>query len=154
MPDNGSPTDLADEASSRVRGRRTVAVAESLTGGLVSSALAKAPAASEWFRGGLVAYSGEVKHDVLGVPPGPVVSADAAEAMADGVRKLLSADVAVAVTGVGGPGEQDGCPAGTVFVAVVTADTCRTEHHRLDGDPGKICAEAVTATLALLLAAL
>lgn len=154
MPDSGPPSDLAEEASTRLRGRCTVAVAESLTGGLVSSALAKAPGASDWFRGGLVAYSSAVKHDVLGVPPGPVVTAEAAEAMARGARRLLSADVAAAVTGVGGPDEQDGRAPGTVFVAVATAEGCRAEEYHLMGDPGKVCADAVTATLALLLAAL
>ena len=71
----------------------TVAVAESLTGGMVAMALARAPDSSTWFRGSLVAYHSDVKHEVLGVPPGPVVSAEAAAAMATGVRCLLRADV-------------------------------------------------------------
>lgn len=96
----------------------TVAVAESLTGGMVASALAEAPGASRWFRGGVVAYASDVKHELLGVPPGPVVSADAAAAMAQGVRKLLRADLAVAVTGAGGPRGQDGQPPGTVFIGL------------------------------------
>jgi len=64
-----------------------VAVAESLTGGMVASALAEAPGSSNWFRGGVVAYASDVKHELLTVPPGPVVNAQAAAAMADGVEK-------------------------------------------------------------------
>ncbi|MFY9805721.1 MAG: CinA family protein, partial [Pseudonocardiaceae bacterium] len=64
-----------------------VAVAESLTGGLVANALAEAPGSSRWFRGALVAYASEVKHELLNVPPGPVVTGPAAAAMADGVRR-------------------------------------------------------------------
>jgi PncC family amidohydrolase len=81
---------------------RTIAVAESLTGGMIASALAQAQRASEWFRGSLVAYSTLVKHQLLEVPDGPVVSSDAATAMARSVRKLLLADISVAVTGAGG----------------------------------------------------
>jgi nicotinamide-nucleotide amidase len=68
----------------------SVAVAESLTGGMVASALAEAPGSSTWFRGAVVAYASEVKHQLqlLNMPPGPVVSAEAAATMADGVRQL------------------------------------------------------------------
>ena len=85
------------------RGGRTLAVAESLTGGLLASAFARASGSSEWFRGGIVAYSSAVKYDLLDVPGGPVVSEAAAVAMARAAGRLLNADVAVAVTGVGGP---------------------------------------------------
>jgi PncC family amidohydrolase len=98
----------------------TVAVAESLTGGMLSTRFAQAPGASEWFRGGIVAYATEVKHDLLGIRPGPVVSRQAAIDMVDGVSKLLDASVAIAVTGVGGPGPQDDQPPGTVWVGVLT----------------------------------
>lgn len=70
---------------------RDIAVAESLTGGIVASTLAAAPRSSKWFRGGVVAYASDVKHDLLKVPPGPVVSAQAARAMAEAVRRLLNA---------------------------------------------------------------
>ena len=86
---------------------RTLAVAVSLTGGLLASAFARASGSSGWFRGGIVAYSSAVKHDLLGVPGGPVVSEAAAAAMARAAGRLLEADVAVAVTGVGGPDPQD-----------------------------------------------
>jgi nicotinamide-nucleotide amidase len=129
---------------------RTVAVAESLTGGMVAQELAAANGASEWFRGALVAYSTEVKHRVLGVPAGPVVSAAAARAMASGVRRLLSADVAVAVTGAGGPSGQDGQEPGTVYVAIDDADQ-RVQRLDLSGEPPEICARAADAALRMLL---
>jgi nicotinamide-nucleotide amidase len=143
---------LAAEVSEEARRRgRSVAVAESLTGGMVATALAAADAASEWFRGSLVAYSSEVKHAVLGVPDGPVVSAEAAEAMAVGVRSLLGADVAVAVTGSGGPSAQDGKDPGTVYVAVDDGSATHVQRLDLDGAPGQICADAAEYTLRLLL---
>ena len=104
-----------------VPGGLTLAVAESLTGGLVSSRLVNVPGASGWFRGGIVSYSTDVKHDLLGVPEGPVVTA-AAAAMAAGVRRRLNADIGLAVTGVAGPDEQEGQPPGTVFMAVALGD--------------------------------
>ena len=95
----------------------TLAVAESLTGGLVAARLVNVPGASSWFRGGVVAYASDVKRSLLDVPPGSVVSAEAATAMASGARRALDADVGLAVTGVAGPDEQDGQRPGTVFLA-------------------------------------
>jgi nicotinamide-nucleotide amidase len=86
------------EAAQRLGVR--VAVAESLTGGLLTARLAEAPEASTWLRGGVVAYHAEVKYHVLGVDPGPVVTAWAARQMARGVARLLGADVGISVTGV------------------------------------------------------
>jgi PncC family amidohydrolase len=80
-----------------------IGVAESLTGGMLSSFLAAAPNASEWFRGGIIAYSRAVKRDVLHVRPGPVVSEGAALDMARGAADLLGAAITIGVTGVGGP---------------------------------------------------
>ena len=100
----------------------TLAVAESLTGGLVASRLVNVPGASDWFRGAVVSYASDVKHTVLGVPEGPVVSAAAAGAMAEGVRRLLRADVGLGVTGVAGPDPQEGQPPGTVFMAVAVGE--------------------------------
>ena len=96
----------------------TVGVAESLTGGLVGARLAETKGASKFFRGSIVSYDSKVKFDLLGVPEGPVVSPEAAEAMAWGACKRLEADVGIAVTGVAGPSTQDGQPVGTVFMAV------------------------------------
>jgi len=128
-----------------------VAVAESLTGGMVASALAEAPGSSNWFRGAVVAYASDVKHELLTVPPGPVVSAPAAAAMADGVRRLLRADLAVALTGAGGPEGQDGQPPGTVFLALSDGMETHVEHRYIDcDDPAEVCAAAVAEALRLL----
>ncbi|UFU08397.1 nicotinamide-nucleotide amidohydrolase family protein [Ruania halotolerans] len=104
----------------------TVAVAESLTAGAVAARLADPPGASMVLVGGVVAYATAVKEDVLGVDRGLLaecgpVNPDVALQMADGVRRLLGADVGVATTGVAGPGPADGQPAGTVFVAAVAS---------------------------------
>jgi nicotinamide-nucleotide amidase len=142
---------LAAEVSRRARERgRTVAVAESLTGGMIAVDLAAAEAASEWFRGSLVAYASETKHEVLGVPDGPVVSAEAAGAMARGIRRLLNADLAVAVTGAGGPGSQDGRDPGTVFLAVQDGDDVEVLRLDLDGSPEEICSATAEAALRAL----
>jgi len=95
----------------------TLAVAESFTGGLLASRIVATPGASAYFRGGIVAYDSEVKFSLLGVERGPVVSAEAAVAMADGACKLLGADVAIATTGVAGPERQEDRPPGTAFIA-------------------------------------
>ena len=96
----------------------TLALAESVTGGLVASRLTAIPGASDVFRGGLVSYASEVKFDLLEVSAGPVVNEPAAVEMAEGVQRLLKADVGLSLTGVAGPAEQDGVPVGTVCVAV------------------------------------
>jgi nicotinamide-nucleotide amidase len=97
----------------------TLGLAESLTGGMMGSRVCDVPGASDVFRGSIVSYAPEVKFDVLGVPEGPVVTAEAAAAMAAGARRVLGADVGVAVTGVAGPGaDDDGVAAGTVFVGI------------------------------------
>jgi len=103
----------------RARGL-TLAVAESVTGGLVSSRLVNAPGASDVLRGAVVGYAADVKRSVLGVTAGQVVSEECARQMADGARRMLGADVGIAVTGVAGPDEQDGQPVGTVCFAVVS----------------------------------
>jgi len=139
--------------SARERGL-TIAVAESLTGGALAQALAAAPDASAWFAGGVVAYTVRTKARVLGVPEGPVVTAATARRMAEGVRGLLAADLAAAVTGVGGPGEEEGHPPGTVFLAVATAEGTRVTELAFDGGPASVVRQTVAATLRALRAAL
>ncbi len=130
---------------------RTLGLAESLTGGLVASRLVAVPGASAWFRGSVVSYASEVKRDLLGVPPGPVVSAEAARAMADGARRVLGADIGLAVTGVAGPEPQDGRRPGTVFVAVVTGDAHPVGAElQLPGDRDRVRQYACTSALDLL----
>jgi nicotinamide-nucleotide amidase len=133
---------------------RAVAVAESLTGGSLSSCLARLPDAAEWFRGGVVAYSSAVKRDVLGVPDVPVVSEPAALALADGVARLLGADVAIAVTGVGGPEPQDGVEVGTVWMAVHDAEGTIARCMRFDGDPEAVVRKTCGAAIEWLAARL
>ena len=96
----------------------TLGLAESVTGGLVSGRLTSIPGASDVLRGSVVSYSSEVKFDLLGVPRGPVVNEAAAVAMAEGARRVLGADVALSLTGVAGPAEQDGQPVGTLCISV------------------------------------
>ena len=94
----------------------SLAVAESMTGGLVASRVVDVPGSSGWFRGGVVSYDTQVKYDVLGVREGcPVISGECAVAMAEGVRKVIGADVGLSVTGVAGPAEQEDQPVGTVW---------------------------------------
>ncbi len=143
-------SDEIDEAGDAVGraledGSRTVAVAESLTGGLLANAMARVEGSGDWFRGGVVAYASEVKHDVLDVPPGPVVSEPAATAMAEGVARLLGADIGLSVTGVGGPDPQDGRPVGTVWVGLSIDGRATAVEHRFDGDPGSICEQTCVA---------
>jgi nicotinamide-nucleotide amidase len=137
-------------AKLRARGF-TLAVAESLTGGLVASRLVNVPGSSDWFRGGVVSYAPEVKFSVLGVPEGPVVTASTAVAMATGVRDLLGAEVGLGVTGVAGPEPLEGERPGTVHLAAVVGDaepvTVRIE---LPGDRERVRQFACISLLDML----
>lgn len=145
----------------------TLAVAESLTGGLVAAELVAVPGASKALRGSVTAYATELKHRILGVDAellaahGPVHPAVALQ-MADGVRAALGADWGIATTGVAGPEPQDGQPVGTVFVAVTGPGSDRSESARnfagsrkvvelrLNGDRAEIRMESVRSVLGLL----
>jgi len=133
----------------------TVAVAESLTGGYVAGRLCAAPGATAAFRGGVIAYQFDIKHDLLDVPPGPVVTEETALLMARSVRKTLSADVGLATTGVAGPDEIEGKPVGTVCLAVSigglpTPDVEVTTTVRLPGDRERIRQYSAISLLDLL----
>ena len=142
---------MEDAIAGRLRGRGwTLAVAESVTGGLIASRLVNVAGASEWFRGGVVSYASEVKFDLLDVPRGPVVSAEAAEAMARGVRRVIGADVGLAVTGVAGPDEQDGQRPGTVFVGVDLHGVTSHAALRLPGDRPRVRAYGAISALDVL----
>ncbi|MGH9107650.1 MAG: competence/damage-inducible protein A [Acidimicrobiales bacterium] len=127
--------------------RARLAVAESLTGGLVAARLTSVPGASSWFAGGVVPYGTDVKRSLLGVGPGPVVSESAAGEMATGARSLLGADVALALTGVAGPTTQDSQPVGTVFVALDGPDGVTVRKIALSGDRELVRARAATYAL-------
>ncbi|MEV1011733.1 CinA family protein [Streptomyces sp. NPDC049881] len=136
---------------------QTVAVAESLTGGLVAATLTDVPGASQAFRGSVTAYATEVKRTVLGVDGGLLaergaVDAEVARQLAAGVRALLRADWGLATTGVAGPAEQDGKPVGTVYVAVSGPATGKVVAQRLSlhGDRAAIRTGSVRAVLTLL----
>ncbi|MER6533302.1 CinA family protein [Streptomyces sp. 900105755] len=146
-----------------VRGQ-TLAVAESLTGGLVAAEITTVPGASKAFRGSVTAYATELKHELLGVDATLLaqrgaVDPQVAAQMAAGVRRALGADWGLATTGVAGPEPQDGQPVGTVFVAVDgpfgprsgSAAGGKVEALRLNGDRAEIRRESVRSVLALLL---
>jgi nicotinamide-nucleotide amidase len=128
----------------------TLGLAESISGGLMSSRLTDVVGASGFFRGSIVSYASEVKFDLLDVPEGPVVSAEAAEAMAAGARKRLGSDVGLSVTGVAGPAEQDGQPVGTVFIGLAIDDTVESMQLRLPGDRRRIREFTAISALNLL----
>lgn len=132
------------------RSRRRVAVAESLTSGAIASQLGASPAASEWFLGGVVAYSIDVKSSVLGVDRGPVMTAACARQMAAGAARVTGADCAVAVTGVGGPDPEEDTPVGTVFIAVQAGEASRVEECHFTGDPTEIVHATTLRALQLL----
>ena len=126
----------------------TVAVAESLTAGLVCSALADVPGASMVLRGGVIAYAIALKSALLGVDRGVLeetgaVTAEVALAMARGVAERTGSGWGLATTGVAGPGPDDrGIPAGTVFIAVVPPHgPALVEHLTLTGDRGSVRAQ-------------
>lgn len=96
----------------------TLGAAESVTGGLLSGRLTAVPGASDVFVGAVVSYATEAKRTILSVEADPVVSEHAAAEMAEGAQRALNSDLAVALTGVAGPDEQDGMPVGTLCVAV------------------------------------
>lgn len=128
----------------------SLGLAESVTGGLVAGRITNVAGASEVFRGSIVSYASDVKFDVLGVARGPVVSETAALEMAHGARRVLDADVAVALTGVAGPAEQDGRPAGTLCCAVVSPDGEVVRTFRMPGLRDQMRQMSVITALDLL----
>ncbi len=152
MPDPLKDVETIAELASAAQ--LTVGAAESLTGGAVSSALARGSGAADWYRGCVVSYGGQVKYDVLGVTPGPLVSERCAGEMVRGVTRLLGVDVAVSTTGAGGPGSEEGQPAGTVWVGVSVRGEVTCHRLALDGDPGAVVEGATERALELLLTAM
>jgi nicotinamide-nucleotide amidase len=156
VPELESPTEVAATALAALERRGwTLATAESLTGGGVGALVTSVPGASRVYVGGVVAYAGRVKVELLGVPPElveehGVVSEPCARAMAEGVRLLLGADVGVATTGVAGPDPQEGKPAGTVHVALAGPLGTHARVLGLTGDRSAVRRATAVATLALV----
>jgi nicotinamide-nucleotide amidase len=128
----------------------TLGLAESVTGGLVAGRITAVPGASDVFRGSIVSYASEVKFDLLDVPRGPVVSEAAAAAMAVGAQRVLGADVALALTGVAGPAEQDGMPVGTLCVGIAIGADVHTRTINLPGQRDQMRQMSVISSLDLL----
>ncbi|MEV8454851.1 CinA family protein [Streptomyces sp. NPDC052095] len=134
----------------------SLAVAESLTGGLVAAELTSVPGASQSFRGSVTAYATPLKRDVLGVDGALLaergaVDPEVARQMAAGVRRVLGADWGVATTGVAGPDPQDGKAVGTVYVAVAGPGGAENiAELRLNGGRADIRRESVRSALTLL----
>jgi len=133
----------------RTRGL-TLGLAESVTGGLVAARLTGVAGASDVLRGSIVSYASDVKYDVLGVPQGPVVTPEAAAEMAVGARRVLGADIGLALTGVAGPTEQEGQPVGTLHVGVASDDGVTTTSLRLPGTRDQMRQFSVISSLDVL----
>jgi nicotinamide-nucleotide amidase len=155
----GAGTGAAEVLRLLEEGGWSLAVAESLTGGLVAAEIAAVPGASRSFRGSVTAYATEIKHLLLGVDAGLLavrgaVDPQVAQEMAEGVRDRLVADWGASTTGVAGPDPQDGRPVGTVFVAVAGPGRTEVRSLELSGDRTAIRTASVAAVLDLLTAEL
>jgi len=128
----------------------SLGLAESVTGGLAAGRITNVPGASEVFRGSIVSYASAVKFDLLGVPEGPVVTEAAAVAMARGAQRVLHCDVALALTGVAGPDEQDGMPVGTLCVGIAIGADVHARTLRLPGQREQMRQMSVISALDLL----
>ena len=149
-------TKLTFDVISAYRGR-TVATAESCTGGLVGAMLTEVPGASAVYKGGVISYWSEVKEQILGVSSDTLsvfgaVSEETAMQMARGIRETLKSDVAVSVTGLAGP-EGDGSdhPVGTVYVGFANYKQVFAREYHFSGNRSEIRQQAAEAALGLLL---
>ena len=148
---NGDPLEVVVGGLLRENGA-TVSVAESCTGGLLGGRLTQTPGSSDYFVGGFITYSNELKTRLLGVPPETIasfgaVSRETAEAMAAGARERTGSTYAVAITGVAGPDASEAKPVGTVYIAVAGAAGTHVEHRVSVGDRARIRAYTVQMAL-------
>ena len=136
---------------------KTLVTAESLTGGGIGAALTAVSGSSAVYKGGIISYTNEVKHNLLGVPSEILdqfgaVSEPVAKAMAEGARKVLEADIAVSVTGLAGPGGDDyGNPVGTVFVGYSDENSTVVKPCLFSGDRESIRNQTIAEALKLIL---
>ena len=147
---------LCCDVLKRLEGK-TLATAESCTGGGIGAALTAVPGSSAVYKGGIISYWSEVKHNLLGVSQedletlGPV-SLQVAGSMAEGARKALNTDVAISVTGLAGPdGDEFGRPVGTVFVGFCDGPRTLAKQYRFTGDREAVRQQAIEAALNLIL---
>jgi len=162
LVDNRTPSQeatLAQRAGDLLRARRlTLAVAESCTGGGLGDAITDIAGSSDYFLGGVVAYSYEAKERLLGVPHDTIVtqgavSAEVAGALAEGARRLFGADLALGITGIAGPGgATPGKPVGLVYIALATPRGIRWQRHVWGGSRRQNKRASVRAALQLLIA--
>ena len=147
---------LCSDVLNALKGK-TLATAESCTGGGIGVALTAVPGASDVFVGGVISYTNEIKNRILGVNQAVLdefgaVSEPVAKAMASGVRNLMKCDVAVSVTGLAGPGGDDfGNPVGTVFISYADENQVFAKEYHFDGDRDSVRNQAVRAALELIL---
>ena len=147
---------LCFEVLKRLEGK-TLVTAESLTGGGIGAVLTAVRGSAAVFRGGVISYADEVKHELLGVDEEILrrygaVSLWTAGAMASGVRKLLQADVAVSVTGLAGPGgDEFGHEVGTVFIGFENQAKSIAKEYRFPGDREAVRRQTIRAALELIL---
>ena len=137
----------------------SLALAESLTGGLLADAFVSVPGASKVLRGSIVAYATDIKHELLGVDESLLAEVGAVDPgvaieMAVGAANRLGADVGLSATGVAGPDEQDGNPVGTVFIGIVTPNGSDVLPLQLAGSRQEIREQAASAAVDALLALL
>lgn len=136
---------------------KSLVTAESCTGGGIGSALTAIAGSSSVYKGGVISYTNEVKRDILGVPQAYLdqfgaVSAPVAEAMAFGARQSLSADIAVSVTGLAGPGADEyGNAVGTVYVGYSDVNITVSEKHLFSGDRETVRKKAIEQALLMIL---
>ena len=158
MPPDPEIFALAQQLGERLRrSGRSLAVAESCTGGLLGSAVTDVPGSSAYFLGGVISYADRVKVDQLGVSESVLrrygaVSEEAAAAMASGVRQLLKADIGVSITGVAGPEAEGSKPAGLTLIGIA-GDGVTTHRFQWTGDRWDNRRRSVIAALELLVRA-
>ena len=168
MPPDSEIFALAQQVGERlVTLRKSIAVAESCTGGLLGAALTDVPGSSAYFLGGVISYADQVKVDQLGIPEATLrqygaVSEQVAAAMASGVRQLLHADIGVSITGVAGPKAEGSKPVGLTFIGIATAtlpspraggESVSTHRFQWTGDRWDNRRRSVIAALELLVRA-
>lgn len=147
---------LSSEVIEVLQGK-TLATAESLTGGGIGAALTAVSGSSAVYKGGVISYTNEIKREILCVPDEwlekyGAVSPWVAMEMASGVRGLLHTDVAVSVTGLAGPGgDEYGHPVGTVYIAYEDRERNGVHHYRFEGDRESVRNQTIEAALKLIL---